>query len=274
MGMKKIISFGIALMLFVFTLSVNVSAAEYFGGVLDNGGYLTDEETRSIVEKAHNAAQEAQMNIVIYVCDNVGSDKSDRGVVDHADVTYEKLCGINTDGILFLINLDTKYDYISTSGVAINYFSDYRIDKMFDWFYSDLVKENYARAASGFIDSLLYYYHQGKANNQTEIGGKWIDPDEFFSMLFVAVIIALIIGAIIYSTNKNRYKLQRPNTREYMVNGSMLLNQSTDTYIGTVVNRVYSPRSSGSSGGGGGSSHSSTHRSSGGGSHGGGGRHR
>ena len=95
------------------------------------------------------------------------------------------------------------------------------------------------------------------------------------TLFFVTVIIALIIGAIIYTSNKNKYRLQKPNTRDYMVNGSMLLNQSTDTYIGTVVNRVYSPRSSGSSGGGGGgSSHSSTHRSSGGGSHGGGGRHR
>lgn len=272
--MKKVFSLGAALMIFVFALSFNVSAADFFGGVVDKGGYLTDKETLSITEKAHEAAQEAEMNIIIYVCDNVGYDKTDAGVVDHADVTYEKLCGINTDGILLLINLDTKYDYISTSGVAINYFSDYRIDKMFDWFYSDLVNENYARAASSFIDSVLYYYHQGKANHQTEIAGKWIDPEEALSLLFFMMIIALVIGIIIFSVNKNRYKLQKPNTKEYIVNGSMLLNQCTDTYIGTIVNRIYSPQNTGGSGGGGGSSHSSTHHSSGGGSHGGGGRHR
>lgn len=275
MSMKKIISLWIAFVLLLFALPLNVSAkTEPIALVVDKGGYLTDEESNEITEKALEAVLETKMNIVIYVCDNVGSRKTDAAVVDHADVTYEQLCGIDTDGVLFMINLDTKYDYISTSGVAINYFSDYRIDKMFDWFYDDLVRENYAKAALTFIDSLLYYYRQGKANNQTEIGGKWVDPEELMTLFFVTVIITLIIGAIIYTSNKNKYRLQKPNTRDYMVNGSMLLNQSTDTYIGTVVNRVYSPRSSGSSGGGGGSSHSSTHRSSGGGSHGGGGRHR
>lgn len=261
-------------MLFVLVLSFNVSAADLFGGVIDTGGHLTEEETASITKKAQDAVRETGMNIIIYVCDNVGYDKSDDGVVDHADVMYESICGINTDGILLLINLDTKYDYISTSGVAINYYSDYRIDRMFDWFYSDLVNENYARAASSFIDSLLYYYHQGKANHQTEIAGKWVEPEEVFALFFFAMLFALILGIIIYSVNKNRYKLQRPNTKEYIVKGSMLLNQCTDTYIGTIVNRIYSPQNTGGGGGGGGSSHSSTHHSSGGGSHGGGGRHR
>lgn len=273
--MKKLFSLVTAVILFVFALPFSVSAADLFGGVIDTGGYLTEEETLSITAKAQNAVRETGMNIIIYVCDDVGYDKTDPGVVDHADVMYESLCGQNTDGILFMINLDTKYDYISTSGAAINYFSDYRIDRMFDWFYDDLVDENYAQAASLFIDSLLYYYRQGKANNQTEIAGKWIDPEEVFAVFFGTMIFALVIGIIIYSVNKNRYKLQKPSTREYIVNGSMLLNQCTDTYIGTIVNRIYSPQSSGGGGGGGGGhSHSSTHHSSGGGSHGGGGRHR
>ena len=207
----------------IFAIPLNVSAkTEPTALVVDKGGYLTDEENNEITKKALNAVLETKMSIVIYVCDDVGARKSDSAVVDHADVTYEELCGINTDGILLLINLDTKYDYISTSGVAINYFSDYRIDKMFDWFYDDLIDEDYGKAALAFIDSVLYYYRQGKANNQTEIAGKWIDPEDIFGVLFVTMVIALIIGAVVYTSNKNRYRLQKPNTRDYMVNGSML----------------------------------------------------
>lgn len=270
--MKKIFTLGITLLVFVFVLSFNVSAEGQFGILIDTGGYLTAEENRAVTLKARQAAQKIGMNIIIYVCDDVGYDKSDDGVADHADVMYENLCGINTDGILLLINLDTKYDYISTSGVAINYFSDYRIDRMFDWFWDDLLDKRYADAACGFIDSVLYYFDQGKANNQTEIAGKWVDPKDFFTLLLGSMIFAIIVGIIFFSANQKKYKLQKASTQEYIVDGSLMLNQKTDTYIKTIVNRVYSPRNTGSSGGGG--SRSSTHRSSGGGSHGGGGRHR
>lgn len=271
---KKIFSLGIALIMLVFSLSFGVSAESLFGGVIDPGGHLTSEESQRITLKAQNAVRETGMNIIIYVCDNVGGDKSDYGVMDHADVTYESICGKNTDGILLLINLDNKFDYISTSGVAINYFSDYRIDKMFDMFWDDLVAQRYADAACGFVDSVLYYYRQGKANHQTEIAGREVEPEDFAALLLGSMIFALIIGIVIYTGNQKRYKLQKASTKEYIVNGSLLLNQRTDTFVKTIVNRVYSPRNTGSSGGGGSRSHSSTHHSSGGGRHGGGGRHR
>ena len=272
MTVKKIFTLSITLLMFVFVISFNVSADGQLGTVIDTGGYLTVEENRKVTLKAQQAAAKTEMNIIIYVCDNVGYDKSDNGVVDRADVMYENLCGIDTDGILLLINLDTKYDYISTSGIAINYFSDYRIDRMFDWFWDDLTDERYADAACGFIDSVLYYFDQGKANNQTEIAGKWVDPEDFFTLLLGSMIFAIVAGIIIFSANRKKYKLQKASTREYIVDGSLMLNQKTDTYIKTIVNRIYSPRNTGGSGVGG--SHSSTHRSSGGGSHGGGGRHR
>lgn len=241
--------------------------------IVDESHYFTVKEREKLIVQAEEYTVKTGLNMVIAISDNVGSDKSDSGVVDYADLMYENLCGINTDGILFLINNDTKYDYISTSGSGINYYSDYRIERMMDNIYEYLPDGDYYRAASAFISSAKSYYDLGKANNQVEIAGAEFELSGFFNIFAIAIIIAVVIGLFISIGISNSYKLQKPGSEVYMVKGSKLFQQATDTYVDTITTRVYSPRSSGNSGGGH-SGHSSTHHSSGGGRHGGGGRHR
>lgn len=241
--------------------------------VADDCECLSEKDEQEILLSAQAFADKSGFNVVILITDNVGHNKSDRGVIDYADVYYETLCGINTDGILLLINNDTKYDYISTSGACINYYSDARIDSMFDWFFDDIKAGHYKQAALHFIDSADFYYRQGKANHQFEFAGKEMDPIEVFFIIAFFMFFALVIGLFIYTANRKKHMIQKPMNNWYVVKGSLLFSQSTNTYIGTHTTRIYSPRSSsgGSHGGGG---HSSTHHSSGGGRHGGGGRHR
>lgn len=241
--------------------------------LVDECGRLSERDQGEILLYAQDFANRTEFNVVILITDNVGYDKSDSGVADYADVYYESLCGIDTDGILLLINEDTKYDYISTSGVCINYYSDERIDRMIDWFFDDIKAGRYKEAALHFIDSADYYYRQGKANHQFEFAGKEMEPGEIFVVLAFLMFFALVVGLCIYGANSKKHMMQKPLNNWYVVKGSLLFSQATNTYIGTNTTRIYSPRSSGGgrSGGGG---HSSTHHSSGGGRHGGGGRHR
>lgn len=259
----------------IFTASA--AADNYHNALLaDECGYFSEQEKQEILARAVVFANKSGFNTVILISDDVGADKSDRGVADYADVYYERLCGKNTDGILLLINLDTKYDHISTSGLCINYYSDRRIDSMFDWFCDDLAAGRYKDAAINFIKSADYYYRQGRENYQIEIAGREIEPAEVFSTIFFLVIFAVItviIGFVIYISQFKKHSIQKPMNSWYVVKGSLLFSQATDTYLGTSTGRVYSPRSSGSGGSRGGG-HSSTHHSSGGGRHGGGGRHR
>ncbi|MCM1487959.1 MAG: TPM domain-containing protein, partial [Firmicutes bacterium] len=258
------------------------SGADLTGGVIaspsqkafivDESYHLSQSQRSVLIAHAEDFADHTGMSIVIAISDNVGSNKSDSAVVDYADLMYEQYCGKNTDGILFLINNDTKYDYISTSGIGINYYSDWRIERLLDAAYDYLADGDYYSAAYAFISRASYYYDEGKENNQTEIFGAEYDPDGIFEVLLVTGFIALVIGIILYSSKANTYKLQRPNNSLYVVQGSKVFQQATDTFVGVITNRIYSPRSSGSSGGGGHSGHSSTHHSSSGGRHGGGGR--
>lgn len=265
--------------LFSYTTSmgnfVEIYRDEPYAAVVDDADLFTEKEESYIGQYALQFADETGMHIVIATTDDVGSDKSDNGVMNYADDMYDEICGINTDGVLFLINCDTKYDWISTSGKAINYYSDRRIDNIFDEIYDDLVDEDFYDAAVGFIDECGDYYRSGKANNQIGfLGFLEFNFIAFFEMLFSFGIFAIVAGTIIYAVNSSKYGMSRAETSKYVVRDSLYLEKNVNTSLGVTVNKIYSPRSSSSGGGGRSGGRSSTHRSRSGGRHGGGGRRR
>ena len=197
--------------------------------------------------------------------------------MNYADDRYDELCGINTDGILLLINNDTKYDWISTSGSCINYYSDERIQRIFDRIYDNIVAGDYYSACIGFVSKCEYYYNQGKANYQVgiESGDGYIEFDfvAYAQPLLLILVSVAIAAGVAYSVITAPYKLKKAVITHYTVPGSLHLSIDTTESKGVITTRTYVPRNSGSSGRSGGG-RSSTHRSSGGGRHGGGGRHR
>ena len=103
-----------------------------------------------------------------------------------------------------------------------------------------------------------------------------VDLHDLGGMMFVPIFIAIFVGTGIFAAKSAQYKMQKPGTRNYILNNSLVFDVKTDTFVGNVVNRIYTPRSSssGSHHSSGGSHRSSTHHSHSGGRHGGGGRHR
>ncbi len=246
--------------------------------IFDDYDYLTSYEEGVILDKAKDYAQITGFNIIFVISDDIGSDKSDNGVMAYADDVYDETCGINTDGILLLINNDTKYDWISTSGACINYYSDYRIELLFDAIYDDIVDGYYGDACLGFVNAALKHYNAGKANNQVglDFGGSThieLDLDVVVTAIFPIGVMTLIVSIILYNCLASPYKLKKATTNRYVMQNSLRLSCNVDESKGYVTTRTYSPRSSGSSGRSGGG-RSSTHRSRSGGRHGGGGRRR
>lgn len=272
--MKKIFT---ALFAFVMAFSVLCTAVSADTDpkvfIIDNWDHLDNEDIELLYQQAIDFSQLSGMNIMLVISDDIGQPKTDDHTVEYADDLYNEYCGINTDGVLFLINNDTKYDYISTSGSAINYYSDYRIDDILDDTYYYLVSGDYYYAMSIFLKDIARYYQMGKANYQTEIMGLEVDPVDFISTFIIFGFVAAVVGLIIFMSNRKKYQLQKTSANFYVNRNTFKLAQNTDTFMGVVTSRVYSPRNSGGSGGSGGG-HSSTHHSSGGGRHGGGGRHR
>jgi len=278
--MKRFICFVSAVIMCAVMLCVPAYAdGKAAAFVVDDAGAFSAMDIEDIKQAAEAAVKKTGFNIVIFTSDNVGTDKSDAAVTDFADLKYEELCGINTDGILLFINFDNKYDRISTSGVCINYFSDYRIDNMWTVMDRYFEKDDFTGVALAFIRQVESYYNSGKANNQQEILGREVDLDEagftFLSSFMFTGFFALIISLILYASFSKQYKVEKPETRNYTLKDSLYFTVKADRFAGNFTSRIYSPRSSSSGSSHGGHSHrSSTHHSSSGGRHGGGGHHR
>ena len=172
--------------------------------------------------------------------------------------------GPNYDGVIFVIDFNFDYTdiWMSTTGKAIDYYTDARIDSILD---AVAAKKNYGyyEMLSEFVDETNYYANQGiptyYGNYDTGIDYKTII---IWSLIIPSVIILIFVL-------KNKMVKAATNATIYLVSGSVVINKRDDRFITTHTTSVRIDESSSSSSSRGGSS---THRSSSGRSHGGGGR--
>ncbi len=232
----------------IFTLSMPSAFASYTDSmVFDYDDSLTDSEEATVNNAIEEATSKYDMNVCIVITDDIGG----KSAMNYADDFYDDLFGINTDGILLLINNDTKIDWISTSGSAIKKYDDSDIQQMFDNITPKLQNSNFKGASLAFVDSLGNNYN-------------WLSA---IGISFgISAVIAIIICLFIVS----RYKLHKSiSATNYVCNNKTKMHESRDDFIREYVTKVRIETDSGGGGGG-----TSTHRSSSGGTHGGGGRSR
>lgn len=249
---------------------------------LDNS--LTADEEEEVLTDLMSAVRDKDFSIGIVITDNIGDDKSDYGVMDFADLYYENYCGINTDGILLLINNDTKYDWISTSGSCIDVF-DNAIDPIFDEIYDYLVDGDYSMACQGFVQGVKYcseyeydYYNDYYNDYYDDYYDEYVDinsvEDAFFLAVFALFIAVIAVAIFAGSVNKSYTMSRNVSAANYKLVNSLVFTQSTDTFLRTYTTRRRVSSSSSGSSRSGSRSGGSSHRSSSGGRHGGGGRRR
>ncbi len=241
---------------------------------LDNS--LSSEEEERLILKIIQTSTNLDGSVAVVITDDIGQDKSDYGVMDFADVYYEDWCGMDTDGILLLLNNDTKYDWISTSGDFIERY-EYDIDYIFDDIWDYVTDGEYATAVNAFCGSIEKYnsYNDYNYNDYSDNDGYHTEIiiENVFSISFVAIFVIVIAIIIFSSVVTSGYKLSKnKSAANYMLENSLHFSQRSDTYLRTYTTRTRIQSSS--SGSSGGRRSSGSHRSSGGGRHGGGGRRR
>ena len=119
--------------------------------------------------------------------------------------------GPDYDGILFLIDMDNREAYISTSGIAIRYLTDLRLDKILDRVFDEgLLDGDYYGAAMGFLKGTRTYLEAGIPSDQYNEPEKVVKPKK---ITVIDVIIGLVGGLIasgsFYFGTKARYKTPR-----------------------------------------------------------------
>jgi len=222
--------------------------------LVDDADLLKDNEKEEIEERLDEISEKYEIDVVI-----VTVDSTDRkSPMDFADDYFDYNgygYGSDRDGILLLISMEERDWWISTSGKAIDIFSDSFIESMGDSIVDYLADEYYSDAFNTFIDDCDYYIN-GELNGY---------PFNYVFTIIFSLIAGLIVALIATGIMKGKLKSVRFQNAagNYIKKGSMVVSVSRDLYLYKTVRRVARPKSNSSSG--------STHRSSSGRSHGGGG---
>ena len=252
--------------------------------VFDYADVLTDSEEENLRELIAKREQETQCDIVLLIMNEsleeyakqydpnaYGSDwamiKADNFYDEYGFGWNKYQESDDGDGVLLLDNWYRESDgkihtWFSTSGIAMERYSDAMIDRLLDAVYAyDIETEPY-KAYKAYVET---FYRQMTSN------GSKPTPTEIPWFVVLGIPLLVAVGFILVNlSGKEGKRTTAPNT--YVGGtGKPVFAVNEDRFIRKTVTKRHIERSSGSSGGGGGGG---GHVSSGGHSHGGGGRSR
>jgi len=227
--------------LIIFTVFCVPSFAQ---SVYDGAGLLTQGRIAKIEAKAQEIKEQYGFNVIV-VTTNSLDGKSPKS---YADDFYDYTASLyGTDGVLFLVSMEDRDWYISTSGYGRKAISNRRVDAIADECVPYLSSGDYGEAFSEFLeltDNYLYKTQNGVTND---------------TPVFVYIMIALIIAAVISIITVFIFKAQLTSVRyqrgagRYQKPGSVNITNRRERFL--YRNVIVTDRPKSNSGGGGGGFH-------------------
>ncbi len=253
--------------------------------VIDNADILTDYEEQELEAKLKEISDRQEFDVVVLSVDGLEGKTATEYADDYYDYNYYGR-GESRDGCLFIIDMDSRFYTMSTTGYGITAITDYGLEVIYDEVLDSFKQGDYL---SGFeryaelVDEFVTQSKSGAPYDENNTYDKyysgyfdysdWDDEPESESSpvtgAIISLIVALVISAVIVGIVKSSYKPVRfsSDAAYYLDNGSLKLTGSYENFLYKNVStvKIESESSGGHSGG------SSTHTSSSGSSHGGGG---
>lgn len=254
---KRIIS--LLLLILVLTTSPVFAANSK---VFDEAQLISPTNIEEVKQKIDDINSKYQVPVVIYTTNEQIINARER-----ADALLADQAGVDKDGLILYINMNTGDYHISYSGRVLNMINDNRRDSLKDNVLDGLVSGDYEGAINTFINESEGYIAGG------EIAGNKLVPEQGVTPQDVAMAGTGGLGTFLmsYFGLKNGAKL-KPSSLSYNLNNntSFVLGNLADQFITTRTTARRIPRVVTSSGGRGGS-FTTTHKGPGGGTFGGGG---
>ena len=294
-GHDKVENIVYKIQLIVYQMSLIIDNVEPSRNIVDMANILNSEQTSQLEQKITQVINNCQMDVVILTtCLNNG-----KSMVDFADDYYDENdygIDLRKSGLILALILQDNEWYISTSGAAIDTFSDWGIEYLGKVMKPSLVDRNFYQAFEDFVSYTEKFNVQAATDkpydryNQGDLPNLDVDEEVVFDnqdnsepktkmdsnkRILISLGAGLIIGFIISFIRMGKLNTKKSvkNANEYVKENSFKLTKSNDLYLyQTVTKRArpkYEDNNHSTS-----SYHkttSSTHRSSSGRTHGGGG---
>lgn len=253
--------------------------------VYDQAGLWNQEEISRLESRIRELRDQMKMDVVLVTT----SDALGKTSRDYADDFYDQ-GGFGTrkdySGVLYLIDLDNRELYISTSGAMIRFLTDSRIGETLDHGYDLAVAGDYKGVADSFLTDTGAWYRKGIPGGQYNYDPETGKISRYRRISLLEAVIALAVAAgsatLVCMNVKKEYAMEAVRSQAsnflmaYRADCQFALHNQHDNLVNSFTTQAIIPRpqSTGRPGGSsfGGGGRSSTHTSSGGRTHGGGGR--
>lgn len=270
--MKKKISAAFFSLLFSIMTVFPALAAGGPERFVDGAGLLTQSEGRELSKQLDEISERQQVDVAVVTVDSLEG----KSPMEYADDFYDSSgygFGEERDGILFLISMEERDWYMSTSGFGITAFTDAGLEYLSEMILGDLSEGDYAWAFATFAEMCDDYITQAKTGEPYDADHLPKEP----LVLVVFLVFALAAGFVVslIATGIMRLSLRsvysRTEADSYAKKGSLELTVKNDLYLYKQVARREKPKeeSTGSSSSTRSSGGSTTHTSSSGRKHGG-----
>lgn len=250
----------ISVLIFIISFSFIVKAN--VNPVVDEAKLLSQDERDKLIEDIEKFRENYNIDAVIVTA----NDLQGKNTMDYADDYYDYNgygLGDNKSGILLLIDMNDRKIWISTSGDAIEYFTDNRIDSIISDISKYLSNEDYFDACTLFLTDIQYYIDSGIPEGQYT----YSEEENTLKIVLIALGVAAVVAGVTCIVVVNSYKNSKSvSSVNYVDNNSIVFTKRRDTFVNTFTTKTKIERNNSSGGSG-----SSTHRSSSGNTHGGGG---
>lgn len=272
---KLCMSLKISILAVILSMAMAMPAFALGIQIQDNADLLTAKEEATLLGELEGAETETGWDIIILTID----DAQGKSAQTYAEDFYDENL-VSEDGVSCVIDMDNREIALQTTGEAIFYLTDARIESLLDAAYVPVSKGDYAETFSVMLEQVTDCYAMGANGNyayDTDTGKTTmyhsLEPLEILLALVAALIVTGGIGGGIIAKYRLRFgEYKYPFANKSSVN----LGTKVDQYMRTTKTHRVIPKNNGGGGGrsgrGGGGGRSSTHRGSSGRSHGGGSR--
>lgn len=274
---RKISSFILLpLLLIVMLWAASTEVKAESRQVYDNASLFSEEEIMLLTDAADELEELTNWDAMVITVD----DPSVFSAQDYAEEKFNELTS-KDDGIVYLLDMNSRELYIATAGEAYLYMVDVRLNEALDDAFPYAKEGDYAQAMNAMIKATESFYEEGIVDGLTvynEDDGSYVyykdAPEHFISFgEIIAAVIAGVAACVVFSLIiMGKYRLKfgryRYNVRE---NAMVDLTGKEDHLINQFVTRRKIPKNPPPSSNGGRGT-STIHNGAGGRSFGGGGR--
>lgn len=235
--------------------------------VNDDAHLLTEDERKELNDTLTEIGNRQGLDIAILTTKDTGG----KAILDYAMTMYEALNygqGKNKDGILLVVNMETRKFWMATRGYGITAFTDAGISYISEKLGPSLKKEKYMKAFTTYAslcDKFVEKAHSGKPYDVGHMPFKWLP----WYCVPISIVCGLVAAFFVVSSKRDELHSVafEDKAHNYMKKNTLKMKESHDYFLYHTVtrNRIKSDSDDSSSGG------SSTYSSSSGNTYGGGG---